>query len=203
MFWLGRGLGRGIFRDILSRKVSPVEFLILVLLQEKPMSGSEIIKDLKVKFGGAWEPKSGTIYPTLSRLENDQLIENITDADESGTKKVYSLADKGKEVLGVIANSFDKEIDLLGKFVNFIDEYFSPYQSYVDKRMEDIVKFIEDTGKRLREWLLQIVQPEHLQDVLTKYKKVLESELGAINKILTNQEENSGKSSKSFEIDVE
>jgi DNA-binding PadR family transcriptional regulator len=200
MFWLGRGLGRGLFRNILERKVSPVEFLILVLLQEKPMAGSDIINDLKAKFGGAWEPKSGTIYPTLSRLENDQLIKNISDTEESGTKKVYTLTDKGKEILQIIAERFDREIDLLGKFVNFIDEYFSPYQEYVENRLKDVLQFMEDRGKQLREWVLQIVQPEHLQEVLHKYRSMLERELAAVNETLNNQEENP---SKSFQIEVD
>ena len=203
MFWLGRGLGRGLFRNTLKRKVSPVEFLILVLLQEKPMAGSDIIQDLAAKFGGAWEPQSGTIYPTLSRLENDQLIKNISETEDTGTKKMYTLTDKGKEVLKIIAERFDQEIDLLGKFVNFIDEYFSPYQSYVENRLQDVLKFIEVRGKQLREWLLQIVQPEHLREILTQYKQVLESELEAVNKTLNSQEENSGKNSKSFQVEVE
>ncbi len=193
MFWLGRGLGRGLFRNILERKVSPVEFLILVLLQEKPMAGSDIITDLAAKFGGAWEPKSGTIYPTLSRLENDQLIKNISETGEGGVKKMYTLTDKGKDVLKIIAERFDQEIDLLGKFVNFIDEYFSPYQSYVEHRLQDVLQFIEDRGKQLREWLLQIVQPEHLHELLMKYKQILESELKAVNTTLKAQEENSGQ----------
>jgi len=203
MFWLGRGLGRGLFRNILERKVSPVEFLILVLLQEKPMAGSDIIQDLKAKFGGAWEPKSGTIYPTLSRLENDKLIQNITESGEGGTKKMYQLTDKGKGVLKIIAERFDQEIDLLGKFVSFIDEYFSPYQTYVENRLKDVIQLMEDRGKQLREWLIQIVKPDQLADILMQYKKILESELEAVNSTLSNPKKNSGKNSKSFEINVE
>jgi hypothetical protein len=136
-------------------------------------------------------------------LENDQLIRNISKTEDTGTKKMYTLTDKGKEVLKIIAERFDQEIDLLGKFVNFIDEYFSPYQSYVENRLQDVLKFISDRGKQLREWLVQMVQPEHLREVLAQYKQILEGELEAVNETLNNQEENSDKNSKSFQIEVE
>ena len=130
-------------------------------------------------------------------------IQNITESGEGGTKKMYQLTDKGKGVLKIIAERFDQEIDLLGKFVSFIDEYFSPYQTYVENRLKDVIQLMEDRGKQLREWLVQIVQPGQLVEVLTQYKKILESELEAVNNTLSNPKKNSGNDSKSFEINVE
>jgi hypothetical protein len=62
---------------------------------------------------------------------------------------------------------------------------------------------MEDRGKQLREWLLQIVKPDQLADILIQYKKILESELEAVNSTLSNPKKNPGKNSKSFEINVE
>ena len=52
----GRTLGvpRGLLR-----------FLVLKMLSEKPMSGTEIIEEIQTQTG-SWKPSPGSIYPLLS-----------------------------------------------------------------------------------------------------------------------------------------
>ena len=44
--------------------------MILRLLEEKPRHGYEIIKELEGRFGGSYVPSPGTVYPTLTMLED-------------------------------------------------------------------------------------------------------------------------------------
>ena len=46
-----------------------LKFVILRLLDEKPRHGYEIIKELEERSGGRYTPSPGTVYPTLTMLE--------------------------------------------------------------------------------------------------------------------------------------
>src|SRR3954454_20389420 len=65
---------------------------ILHLLQERPMHGYELITELEQPTGGRWKPSPGSIYPTLSALEDEGLV---TGTEEDG-KKRSELTDAGR-----------------------------------------------------------------------------------------------------------
>jgi DNA-binding PadR family transcriptional regulator len=73
-----------------------LKYVILRLLAEKPRHGYEIIKELEERFGGAYAPSAGTVYPTLSLLE-DLGYASVT--PEEGGKKVYSITPEGQAYL--------------------------------------------------------------------------------------------------------
>lgn len=65
---------------------------ILALLAEAPMHGYQMIGELADRSGGAWRPSPGSVYPTLSQLEDEGLVS----ADESSGRRVFSLTDEGR-----------------------------------------------------------------------------------------------------------
>jgi DNA-binding PadR family transcriptional regulator len=66
---------------------------VLVVLAERPMHGYELITELEARSSGRWRPSPGSIYPALTRLEEQGLLV----ADEVGGRKVFSLTDPGRE----------------------------------------------------------------------------------------------------------
>ncbi|HXX77702.1 MAG TPA: PadR family transcriptional regulator [Ktedonobacteraceae bacterium] len=80
----GRFFGRG-----------DIKFVLLELLQERPMHGYEMIKTLEEKTGGFYTPSPGSIYPTLQMLEDSGMV---TSAEVEG-KKVYTITDAGRATL--------------------------------------------------------------------------------------------------------
>jgi DNA-binding PadR family transcriptional regulator len=70
---------------------------VLRLLNEKPMSGSEIISDIKKQTNGLWKPSPGSIYPLLSWLQDKGYIKEVAEK-EAGIKR-YELTDQGKAFL--------------------------------------------------------------------------------------------------------
>jgi DNA-binding PadR family transcriptional regulator len=68
---------------------------LLSLLDESPKHGYELIQALEERFGGTYIPSAGTIYPRLSKLEEEGLV---TKASE-GRKTVYSITDAGRQEL--------------------------------------------------------------------------------------------------------
>ncbi|KYK38804.1 MAG: hypothetical protein AYK18_06190 [Theionarchaea archaeon DG-70] len=73
--------------------------LILMLLAQKEMYGYELMKSLGEFTSGIYEPKSGTLYPALKRLEKRGLISSRMREVEGNTLKYYRITDKGKKRL--------------------------------------------------------------------------------------------------------
>jgi DNA-binding PadR family transcriptional regulator len=70
---------------------------VLELLNEKPMSGSEIMDEIKKRTGGFWKPSPGSVYPLLAWLQDNSYIREVP-GEEGGVKR-YTLTDKGRQLL--------------------------------------------------------------------------------------------------------
>ncbi|HEU5418522.1 MAG TPA: PadR family transcriptional regulator [Streptosporangiaceae bacterium] len=70
-----------------------VRAAILALLREGPRNGYQIMSDIEERSNGAWRPSPGAVYPALSALADEGLIE----AEESSGKRQYQLTDAGRE----------------------------------------------------------------------------------------------------------
>jgi DNA-binding PadR family transcriptional regulator len=68
---------------------------LLSLLEEAPKHGYELIQALEARFGGTYSPSAGTIYPRLSKLEEEGLVTKTT----QGRKTVYEITDAGRREL--------------------------------------------------------------------------------------------------------
>ena len=91
-FWAGRGKSRGgPFGGGRMFDQGHLKFVILRLLDEKPRHGYEIIKEIEDRFGGMYSPSPGTVYPTLTMLED--LGYARARPEESG-KKIYEITDE-------------------------------------------------------------------------------------------------------------
>lgn len=78
-----------------------VRTAILQLLHEQPMNGYQVIAALDERTEGAWKPSPGAVYPSLSQLEDEGLIEAF---DNDGTK-AFRLTNAGREVPEVGADA--------------------------------------------------------------------------------------------------
>ena len=70
---------------------------VLKLLNEKSLSGSEIITAINEKTDGRWKPSPGSVYPLLSWLRDSGYTIEVHDS-EAGVKR-YQLTESGKEFL--------------------------------------------------------------------------------------------------------
>jgi DNA-binding PadR family transcriptional regulator len=51
-----------------------VRSAVLLLLEEQPRHGYELIQEITERSNGSWTPSAGSIYPTLQSLEDEGLI---------------------------------------------------------------------------------------------------------------------------------
>ena len=65
---------------------------VLLVLEEEPRHGYEVIQALEEKSDGAWRPSPGSIYPTLQLFEDEGLARST----ERDGKRVYELTETGR-----------------------------------------------------------------------------------------------------------
>lgn len=74
-----------------------LRYQVLELLNEKPLSGSQIMNEIERRTSGCWKPSPGSVYPLLAWLQDNGYIHEVP-SEESGVK-CYALTDKGKQLL--------------------------------------------------------------------------------------------------------
>jgi DNA-binding PadR family transcriptional regulator len=93
----GRGRGRGRARR------GDVRLAVLRLLVDEPRNGYQLMQTIEERSGGEWRPSPGSMYPTLSQLEDEGLIRSAA-ADGS---RVFEITDAGREHLETRADEPD------------------------------------------------------------------------------------------------
>lgn len=78
--------------DIKAIRRGFLKFYVLKLLEESNMTGYGLMKKIKEETG-FWEPSTGSLYPLLESLEEQELIECIDDSNG----KLWQITPKGKE----------------------------------------------------------------------------------------------------------
>ncbi|SFP97965.1 MULTISPECIES: PadR family transcriptional regulator [Actinomadura] len=73
--------------------------LLLAVLEHGPLHGYAIITAVQRRSGGALELRTGTIYPTLQRLERLGYLRSSWDAVGERRRRRYELTDAGRGAL--------------------------------------------------------------------------------------------------------
>jgi DNA-binding PadR family transcriptional regulator len=105
--------GRGGFGRGGGRIFGPgdLRLMLLSLIAEKPRHGYELIKEIEQKFGGAYSPSPGSIYPTLTLLEE---MEQVRASASDGARKLFEITDQGRAFLEENRATLDGVIARMG-----------------------------------------------------------------------------------------
>lgn len=95
-----------------------MQLMILLLLRKRPMYGYEILKELGERFKGVWTPQTGSIYPSIKRLEEHGLVRS---EKREGTD-YYSLSDEGERWVVEKLRRSPKKVRLLTRYLRMIEE---------------------------------------------------------------------------------
>lgn len=72
-----------------------LKLLLLALIAEQPAHGYDLIRKIEGLFEGAYCPSPGVIYPTLTFLEESEMVAG----DAQAGKKLYTVTDAGRQSL--------------------------------------------------------------------------------------------------------
>ena len=171
MGWFGGGGHRGRggpFRRGRMFEQGDLKYVILQLLDEKPRHGYEIIKALEERFGGMYSPSAGTVYPTLTLLED--LGYARVNVEESG-KKIYSITDEGRGYLAQNRSAVDDIFDRIGEFGS----------AFLSDAMMDVNRAFKDVGRATYRGAPRIFRDK---DAIAKIKAALEKAAREIDEIV-------------------
>lgn len=74
-----------------------LKLVLLKLIADQPRHGYDLIREIEEQSGGAYAPSPGMIYPTLSLLSDEGLIEEQA---SEGSRKRYAVTEAGSAFLG-------------------------------------------------------------------------------------------------------
>jgi DNA-binding PadR family transcriptional regulator len=86
-----------------------LQLLLLKLISDAPRHGYDLIREIEERSGGAYVPSAGVIYPTLTLLEDMELIAVQA---AKGARKSYETTDAGRAYL---ADREDEVADILSR----------------------------------------------------------------------------------------
>ncbi len=118
-----------------------INYLILKAMENRPTYGYELLKKLKEKSNGHWDPSYGTVYGALNRMENDEFIERTDMGEED--RKYYQLTEKGEQELNEREEDIDKigvqSQDMVLGFLNVYRDIFGEekFNELIDKIKEE------------------------------------------------------------------
>jgi DNA-binding PadR family transcriptional regulator len=73
-----------------------LRLVLLALIAEKPRHGYDLIRAIEEKFGGAYAPSPGAVYPTLTLLVEQ---DHLQSEEVGGGKKLYTITPEGQAFL--------------------------------------------------------------------------------------------------------
>ncbi|MEG3175650.1 PadR family transcriptional regulator [Sphingomonas sp. RB3P16] len=92
----GEGEGRGGPRGRRMFDGGELRLVLLKLIADEPRHGYDLIRSIEDLTGGAYAPSPGVVYPTLTLLDEMELIEA---RQAEGAKKLFAITEAGTALL--------------------------------------------------------------------------------------------------------
>ncbi len=178
--------------------------VVLTVLEEKDMSGSEIVSMLEKDFG--WKPSPGSIYPILNAIEEEGLAKvrcvddtcnmkkdsKKIDSNKkvsSAHKKIYSITSKGKSELKLKKKERNELADEIVKVHKMMASIYDVDTKKVEVLTENLKKGkvpfmqIHKETEALNAELFRLMTENKLDKNKNKVKKIINIAISDLKKI--------------------
>lgn len=146
-----------------------LKYVILRLLEEKPRHGYDIIKELEGRFGGSYAPSPGTVYPTLTMLEDLGYARVVP---EEGGKKIYEITDEGRKHLAEHSSTVDDIFQRIARFV----------EGFTDQPMTDLNQSFQRLAKATYKTATNNIRDKEMIDKIRNVIRSAADEIEALTK---------------------
>ena len=82
-------------------RMSLSKFFILCVLQDRPLHGYDIAKEVELRTEGCCAPREGTIYTVLKQFTEGGYVTYESEIVSGRERKTYAITDKGREAFRV------------------------------------------------------------------------------------------------------
>lgn len=100
-----------------------LKLLLLALIEQEPRHGYELIRTIEDMFHGQYSPSPGTVYPTLTLLEE---MGYVAAQSEEGGRKRYAITDAGRAFLDENRASVDAVMESTERKARFAAKLATP-----------------------------------------------------------------------------
>jgi len=114
-----------------------IRYHVLEALNQKPMSGSELMDEIERHTGGFWKPSPGSIYPLLAWLQDNSYVKELP--AENGLKR-YELTENGKSLLEEQKNTLKKFRETMGFSQSPFSAFFMKVPSEKEAAIRDTMR---------------------------------------------------------------
>ncbi len=119
-----------------------LRFIIMYVLSDGPKNGAEIMDEVEKLSHGWWRPSPGSIYPLLSTMVSDGLLEKINDRKYRLTKEGEKKAKEFAELMRKPEMSVDDMLDSIDNYISYFEDLgvdkLAPYRERIEKINEKI-----------------------------------------------------------------
>jgi len=124
--------------------------IILALLNERPLSGYDIMKEMRDRTLGFWKLTPGGVYPILREMEEKGYLEKTTQTTGDRRRNVYKLTDRGREILEMAAQRHRQIVDAVrGLLADLSEEKSSTWEIPWPPMLPTLKLAEKDEGERL------------------------------------------------------
>jgi DNA-binding PadR family transcriptional regulator len=148
---------------------------VLRMLNEKPMSGAEIMSEMENKTDMRWRPSPGSVYPLLSWLLDSGYTRELSDS-EAGIRR-YELTEEGKKLL-----EEDEQRREQFKGARFFGQQFDDEYEPMPEEARDFV----DSWMKMRRAgfaLRRKLRDEYSEFLVTEAKKLVDDFVEKISRL--------------------
>ncbi len=161
-----------------------LKYSVLKLLDEKPLSGSEIMNEIESKTDGHWKPSPGSIYPLLAWLQDKGYAKEAPN-QEPGIKR-YTLTDEGKAFLG---EHVKRKNEIRERFDAFKPPFYRfPWLNSYPENTKELLE-AEKSLMRASWRLLDNLREKYTEEAATQAKEVVKQATEKLNEIAKKMEQ--------------
>ncbi|MBK5232956.1 MAG: helix-turn-helix transcriptional regulator [Thermoleophilia bacterium] len=160
-----RGRGR---RGRRARR-GDIRLATLLLLDEEPRNGYNLMQEIEERSGGVWRPSPGSVYPALAQLEDEGLIQPT----EHEGSKAFTLTDEG--TAHVEANR---------------EQMGTPWKTVGDGASSELAE-LREASKSLAVAAMQVAQTGDAEQ-LTRAREIVEEARKSLYRLLAGDDPDAG-----------
>ncbi len=171
-------------------RISPLQFVMLIKLRERPMYGYELLKALREDFEGLWPLQTGTLYPALRRLEDQGLVRS----EQREGVDYYSLTEKGNDAIADKARKLPADLRLMIRYFEVLEKAAKDFPTESSNEV--------DSHEQMRRSFSEMFErdtysPQERLKILKQHRDALVARLAAIHREIEELESKEGKEDES------
>ena len=163
-----------------------IRVAVLMLLNNKPSHGYEIMKEIKERTGGFYKPTPGGVYPILGDLEKAEYIKGEWHKQNNRKIKTYRLTEKGKTIL---RNAIVKQSEIAKNMNSLFQEFTRDVLNVNSTKASTPIMpspftmFLKEETRKTR----NIEELEHQRKKLIQHIRMMQEKVKSIEEELANR----------------